>query len=124
MADLNSLKLINDLHGHTSGNNAIIGVYNMLCEAFGKDGVYRIGGDEFVVMLYGADAIKAESVVAEFNARIDDEAKEARANGEETFSAALGYAVFDPENDTSFSDVFTRADNAMYKRKREMKNEE
>ena len=123
MADLNSLKIINDIYGHTSGNNAIITIYNMLCDAFGKDGVYRIGGDEFVVLLYGSDADNAESIVAEFNENIDAAIKEAAENGEEAVSAALGYAVYDPDTDGSYTDVFTRADNAMYKRKREMKNE-
>ncbi|HCX64458.1 MAG TPA: hypothetical protein DHN33_04520, partial [Eubacteriaceae bacterium] len=46
--DLNNLKQINDYYGHKYGDEAIIQVYETLCEVFSKHGTcYRIGGDEF-----------------------------------------------------------------------------
>ena len=36
---------------------------------------------------------------------------------------SAGYAQFDPENDMSFSDVFRRADEQMYQRKRYLKSQ-
>ena len=41
---------------------------------------------------------------------------------EEQVSAAIGYALYDPKVDKTVDDVFKRADEAMYKRKRSMKN--
>lgn len=51
-ADLNGLKNINDSLGHKSGDEIIIAVAEGLKQCFGSQGkAYRIGGDEFVVML-------------------------------------------------------------------------
>lgn len=35
-------------------------------------------------------------------------------------SASIGYALYDPEKDSTVENVFKRADNAMYERKKEM----
>lgn len=50
--DLNGLKKINDLLGHEKGDEFIVNACNFLQHHFGKN-VYRIGGDEFVVLLRG-----------------------------------------------------------------------
>ena len=39
----------------------------------------------------------------------------------EKISGAIGYAKFDKESDSSYDNVFRRADKAMYERKKEMK---
>ena len=121
MADLNRLKEINDIHGHLEGNNAIIAIYNMLADAFGQGGVYRIGGDEFAVLLFGDRIGSVKRIVSELNAKIDVMMAEAEEAGEEIVTAAIGYAIFDPTADKRLADVYTRADNAMYERKRQMK---
>ncbi|KDR95451.1 diguanylate cyclase (GGDEF) domain-containing protein [Peptoclostridium litorale DSM 5388] len=49
--DLNKFKYINDTFGHAIGDEILIEVANRLIEVFGREQVYRFGGDEFVVIL-------------------------------------------------------------------------
>lgn len=51
--DINDLKYINDTYGHKAGDLYIKGCCGILTEVYGTDGVYRIGGDEFAVILTG-----------------------------------------------------------------------
>lgn len=52
--DLNNLKHINDSLGHAAGDELICAAADCMRESFGKYGnVYRIGGDEFVVIITG-----------------------------------------------------------------------
>jgi FOG: GGDEF domain len=50
MIDINYLKKINDTYGHERGNEYLINACKLACDVFGKDNVYRVGGDEFVVI--------------------------------------------------------------------------
>ena len=55
MLDLNGLKLINDAFGHLKGDEALIGVSNVLKEQFKDHFVARIGGDEFAGITTGLE---------------------------------------------------------------------
>lgn len=55
MIDLNNLKRINDEHGHKSGDVYIKGCCKMICRTFTSSSVFRIGGDEFAVILQGIE---------------------------------------------------------------------
>ena len=55
MIDMNNLKQVNDDHGHKAGDLYIKGCCHMICDAFKHSPVFRIGGDEFVVLLQGTD---------------------------------------------------------------------
>ena len=121
MIDLNFLKRINDTYGHEHGNMAIIKLCELVCNIFKTSEVFRIGGDEFVVILEGMDYENADLLVDKFN----DKVKELEANEElepwESISASIGLAVYDPEIDHTVENVFKRADKAMYARKKAMK---
>ncbi|MCR4908912.1 MAG: GGDEF domain-containing protein [Lachnospiraceae bacterium] len=121
MIDLNFLKRINDTFGHEQGNVAIRKLCNIVCHVFQHSPVFRIGGDEFAVILKGNDFEHRDELVEEFNHRLDELAEDSSLAQWEKVSAAIGVAVFDPEKDSSVDNVFKRADNAMYERKKEMK---
>jgi len=54
--DMNNLKWVNDHHGHKEGDQALIGLANILKKTFREsDIIARIGGDEFVVLSESAD---------------------------------------------------------------------
>ena len=121
MIDLNYLKDTNDTHGHDTGDIALIKLASMVCDTFKHSPVYRIGGDEFVVICRGKDYQKISQYVDSLKRQIAKEGKRADIHDAEHISAAVGYSVFDPEKDRVVEDVFKRADKAMYENKREIK---
>ena len=121
MVDLNYLKNINDDYGHDSGDAALIKLCGIICAIFAHSPVYRIGGDEFVVLLRNKDYENVDILVEVFNDKIQELDEDDGLKPMEKVSAAIGYSKFDPKKDTCFDDVFKRADKAMYERKRRMK---
>ena len=121
MIDLNFLKRINDTFGHEQGNLAIKKLCSMVCSTFKHSPVFRIGGDEFVVVLENEDYENADALIKKFNDWLDQIAAEKDLEVWELVSASVGLARYDPERDTSVANVFKRADKAMYTRKKEMK---
>ena len=121
MVDLNFLKRINDTYGHEQGNIAIKKLCYIVCHVFEHSPVFRIGGDEFVIILENDDYKNIESLIKEFNDKLEAMSKEENLEQWEKVSAAIGYALYNASIDSSAANVFKRADKAMYNRKREMK---
>ena len=117
VVDVNYLKRINDTYGHEMGNVTIRTCCALVCKTFAHSPVFRIGGDEFAIILQNEDYEQAEKLVRQFNESLE------QTDGEpwEKISAAIGYALYDPKKDNCVENVFGRADKAMYRRKREMK---
>ncbi len=110
------LKKINDTLGHKAGDEYIRSACEMLCRYFKHSPVFRIGGDEFVVLLQGGDYEARETILREFNALIEENIREGRV------VASLGLAVYDHGKDQSFHEAFKRADDLMYERKMQLKS--
>ena len=114
--DINDLKKINDGFGHITGDRIIIGAANVISAVFGKENVYRIGGDEFIAIVKDAD----ESVLKEKIAALDQEVtryNEAHTGKEGILTISAGGSVYNPETDHTFHDIFVRADKVLYARK-------
>ena len=117
--DLNNLKETNDTYGHDMGNRLIVTVAKIISEVFKRSPVFRIGGDEFLVVLRNSDFENYRELSELLNSNckntfIDE-------NKQISIDVAVGFAQYDPESDSSFVDVFRRADVDMYKNKRMMK---
>jgi len=70
--DANGLKMVNDNFGHTAGDELLIGVAQCMKKSLGSFGnLYRIGGDEFVAILF-CDNDEIQSVLAEFDQLINN----------------------------------------------------
>lgn len=121
MVDLNYLKKINDTYGHEKGNVAIIKLCNLVCTIFCHSPVFRIGGDEFVVILKGDDAKTAELLEVQFINELKDIEKDPTLAPWEKVSAAIGISFYDPNTDKDVETVFRRADKKMYQNKINMK---
>ena len=121
MIDLNFLKVMNDEYGHEKGDLALINISKIICDIFLHSPVFRIGGDEFIVILQNNDYDKAPELIKQFEDKIDAIAQDESLPPWERVSASLGCAMYDPAIDTGVDDVFQRADKAMYLRKIEMK---
>ena len=120
VADINNLKLTNDRYGHDVGNDLIVHTAKILTETFKDSVVFRIGGDEFVVLLRGEDYQNYHALLEQFDETC---AKDHLMVGEQMVSvtAARGVATFDPNIDRIYEDVFAKADQAMYMHKKESK---
>ncbi len=119
MCDLNYLKLINDNHGHKAGDEAIQKAAKILCTAFPMSTVFRIGGDEFVVIPSVLEYARIEEKLDALKAMLREQ-KKASDDVLERISLAFGCAVFDRENDHSYHEVFERADQIMYEEKKKI----
>ena len=121
VVDLNYLKRINETYGHEKGNMAIQKLCHLVCLTFAHSPVFRIGGDEFAVILRNDDFFSVDTLMESFNSTISRVADSEDLEYWEKTSAAAGFALFDPAIDRTYEDVFRRADEAMYERKKKMK---
>ena len=121
MIDLNFLKRINDMYGHEKGNDAIKRACKTACDSFSHSPVFRIGGDEFVVILENGDFKNADMLITDFKDRLARGQRDPSLEPWERISAAIGYAKFTEGVDTDVANVFRRADKRMYRDKKAMK---
>ncbi|MCR5566322.1 MAG: bifunctional diguanylate cyclase/phosphodiesterase [Clostridiales bacterium] len=111
--DLNNLKQINDLCGHETGDRIIIQASDALTEVFGRESVFRIGGDEFVAVMENA----GREQVARLGAQLQEtilRMNRRPVHPEAELSVSKGFAVFDPHSDADYLALFRRADQDMY----------
>lgn len=121
MIDLNYLKKINDTYGHDKGNIAIKKLCHLVCVIFDHSPVFRIGGDEFVVILRGNDHDHYDELSDSLNKEIENMSVDPSLEPWEKVSAAIGAAFYDPATDKDLDSLLRRADAVMYERKKEMK---
>ena len=120
MVDLNYLKRINDNFGHDRGNVYIKKLYSILEQVFQEDMIFRIGGDEFVVVLRGLRAEKAHALVRDLKQSLTRFTDNSHLEPWEKVSAAVGLCVYDSARHHETNDVFKDADRDMYQDKKEM----
>ena len=110
--DINGLKTVNDTIGHAVGDKLIVNSYKAIKSKFAGKDVFRIGGDEFVIIMEKPTAPIAQRLVSEFR-----EIMAKKCENPDEASVSCGYALFHPKTDTSCEDVFNRADRDMYEDK-------
>ena len=121
MIDLNDLKNINDKYGHENGDITIKKLANLINKEFNDSSIFRIGGDEFVVIVKSDYISSLENMINNFRKEIEKSSKDFSLNPWEKLSAACGYAKFDHKLDKNVQSVFNRADENMYIEKEKMK---
>lgn len=114
--DCNNLKQINDNYGHDKGDLYLQCTAELICNVYEHSPVFRIGGDEFAIILTGADYENREKLRKLYYRRCDQNNK-VKENPWEKVSAAFGMSVYDPDEDMSVNDVFRHADKLMYENK-------
>ena len=112
--DLNNLKSVNDTLGHEAGDKYLQESCKMICKIFKHSPVFRIGGDEFVALLEGEDYQNREELFKSFNEQVDHNMRNGGA------VVAGGMEIYDPATDHGFEEIFERADEKMYARKKQL----
>ena len=116
ICDINGLKVINDTEGHKAGDEYIKACCKMICRIFQHSPVYRIGGDEFVVILRGQDYEKRTSLIGAIKRQVEENIRIG-----EGANVAFGLAEYQSVSDRSVEAVFNRADSKMYEEKARLK---
>lgn len=116
--DLNNLKSCNDNYGHACGDAFIRMAAYFLHEVFGE-GVYRIGGDEFVALLENMTEQEFFEKREHLQERLDSYNR--RGESPVDLEIACGYAAYE-EGDMTYEDILKRADEKMYCDKKLLKN--
>ena len=114
--DCDDLKMINDIYGHDKGDVYLKNTSKLICEVFKHSPVFRIGGDEFAVVLENDDYRFRAGLIKQFE--MAKNGKELNKNRWEQVHVSSGIAEFDPEIDISVHDTARRADKIMYENKR------
>lgn len=120
--DVNNLKVTNDILGHLAGDELLIAVVDHICKYVDKSNVYRIGGDEFAVILTGSDAVNKVHDVK--NAAVTIGSASLKSYPDIKISCAYGIAEYDAASDKEFSHVLVKADRQMYLKKAKMRTEQ
>ena len=113
LLDVNDLKKINDTRGHQAGDEYIRSACEIICDIFKHSPVFRVGGDEFAVIVRGNNYQSIEELLGIMR----DHNREALHN--DGIVIACGMARY--ENDACVAAIFERADKDMYDNKTALK---
>lgn len=104
--DINGLKAVNDTQGHLAGDRLICSIAGILGDFADADHVFRMGGDEFLLIREGMDEAGARLLVQQIK-------NTCRAEG---VSLSLGYTI-DSGNTEDADEILRKADQSMYEDK-------
>ena len=117
LADLNGLKRTNDTLGHEAGDRYIQAMADSMREACTSSDqvLYRIGGDEFAVLMHNGD----DQLAKEYMERLYSAFVLRQRDLMPHASFAVGWHVFSPDTARDFDAAYHQADQAMYRQKKE-----
>ena len=120
MVDVNFLKTINDQYGHAAGDSYLSGCCSVICNIYKHSSVFRVGGDEFVVIVTGEDYRNRNKRIRQMHNSFDRSYKRTDTDPWLRYSAAFGMAELSSD-DRTIESVYERADKEMYRQKAEFK---
>ena len=122
MLDCDDLKQVNDSCGHDKGDEYLKASTRLICEVFRHSPVFRIGGDEFAVILMNDDFVNRDELEKKFERERERLCREGKEIWEK-IHISIGIAVHDPKLDRTVEETVHRADQIMYEKKRAFKEE-
>ncbi len=124
MADIDFFKSVNDNYGHDNGDQVIRQFSARILQNIRRlDVAFRIGGEEFLIVLPKTDSKRAELVGERLRAIIEDTPfKISEGDGNITVTASIGLTSVMSENDTT-SSLLKRVDDALYEAKKGGRNQ-
>jgi diguanylate cyclase (GGDEF)-like protein/PAS domain S-box-containing protein len=124
MIDIDRFKNVNDRHGHQVGDLVLQRFSNQLVTSIRPyDLVGRYGGEEFVICLLGADGLQAVSIAEKMRQQIEDMAIILPDSLQSVrITASFGTALYAIESREHVESLIKRADDALYRAKKEGRN--
>lgn len=115
--DIDNLKIINDIHGHDSGDQLILEVVKGLKLIIrNTDYIFRMGGDEFLTLLTNTNLEDARRMIERLNSQLNQ-----RTICGRPIDFSFGFTIFEPENKKSIDELIKAADTSMYEHKMKKK---
>lgn len=109
--DIDDFKFINDLFGHSTGDNALCILADTIRSSFPKNSILcRNGGDEFCIILKNCTCKDAKAQIEAFT---DMPRSFIASNQTQSFNISVGYAQYNPD-DGSVEQLLIDADTALY----------
>jgi diguanylate cyclase (GGDEF)-like protein len=123
VADLDHFKRVNDQHGHLAGDDCLRVVAQTLlaCSAEGAV-VARFGGEEFIVLLPGADELSARRAAETVRQRIASQTIATDGGAIVQLTISIGIATATIASGVDAAMLLRRADEALYEAKRAGRN--
>ena len=116
--DLDNFKMVNDIHGHQKGDEAILCLRDMMIE-FSRpgDAMVRMGGDEFALWM---DGMSPEVMIkrVETILKASECLREFSGDDDHPLGVSIGVAQYNPDSGEDLESLVARADAAMYDVKR------
>jgi diguanylate cyclase (GGDEF)-like protein len=118
--DVDGLKMVNDTHGHRIGDELLVDAAGVLTRCFREtDVIGRVGGDEFAIVELVDGVEPTDAGARRLQGQIDDFN---RSSGKPyRLSMSYGLEELPATSETSLEELLSRADSAMYERKREQR---
>ncbi|MCQ2448767.1 MAG: GGDEF domain-containing protein [Clostridia bacterium] len=119
ICDIDNFKQINDTHGHSYGDRALVlfsNVVSKICTRY-KAVPSRIGGDEFAILIKADNKETVKLLIGEINEALEKASRNERFD----LHTSIGYAH---QSDDSFSDLFQEADRQLYRIKNQNRQSE
>jgi diguanylate cyclase (GGDEF)-like protein len=117
LLDLDNFKRVNDDHGHQTGDEVLRRVASRLMSVVrGDDAIFRLGGDEFLVLMANTDGDVASRITERIRHVITDTVVPTR-DGTMAVSASVGCTIRQPRDTTAVEDLLDRADQALLQSK-------
>jgi len=117
LMDLDHFKKVNDRHGHAAGDQILCNITEIInLRIRVTDSLYRIGGEEFVIIIEGQDLHRAAHLAEQLRTLV--EANELVPDQ----SVTISVGVAELKDDESGNDWMHRADEALYRAKRSGRN--
>jgi len=115
MVDIDHFKDINDNMGHQTGDKCVKTVSKLIQASFRKDDIAgRFGGDEFIVILPGASAVRAYITADRFRQVVQEKSSP-------NITVSIGVATY-PDDAGNVADLIAAADKALYVSKQNGRN--
>ncbi|WP_051278872.1 GGDEF domain-containing protein [Chitinilyticum aquatile] len=122
MLDIDHFKRINDNFGHDIGDQALVGLANLLREQLRSiDLLARLGGEEFVLLFPDTDLVTASRIAERLRVTVSQQVFGRGSNKPFSFTISQGVAMRRPEE--AISDTLIRADQGLYEAKASGRNQ-